>query len=166
MKKIFILGLLISPIVARATDPVGPAAASGTAVVATASAPYATATVENGDPTQVVSASYVKGAYNDAIAAVNKVNADKQGKLFAMNDKTGEHDIEISTAVVSEGEVMDDLNDHGGLSSFADDVLVTARGALAGAIFYSDQFVGRQRVRAVTTWGSNNTTQLRLDRVN
>jgi len=60
---------------AHATNPVGPSAVGQgeTPVVATASAPYATAGTETGDTTNVVSASYVKGAYNDAIAAVNKV---------------------------------------------------------------------------------------------
>jgi len=75
---------------AHATDPVGPSAVGQgeTAVVATANAPYAIATPETGDTTNVVSASYVKGAYNDAISAINKVNSDlgnaideKQNKL-------------------------------------------------------------------------------------
>jgi len=80
MKKIFILGLLLAPIVAHATDPIGPSAVGQgqTAVIATASGPYAIATAEDGDTTNVVSASYVKGAYNDAIAAVNKVNSKVQ----------------------------------------------------------------------------------------
>ena len=74
MKKILILSMLIAPIVAMADDPVGPAAASGAPVVATANPPYATATVEDGDSTTVVSASYVKGAYNDTISAINRLN--------------------------------------------------------------------------------------------
>ena len=86
MKKIFILPILIAPIVAHATNPVGPSAVGQgeTPVIATANAPYAIAGAETGDTTNVVSASYVKGAYNDAIAAVNKVNADEQDKLVNM----------------------------------------------------------------------------------
>ncbi len=87
MKKIFILSLLLVPIMVHA-DPVGPSAVGQgqTAVIATASAPYATATAENGDTTNVVSASYVKGAYNDAIAAVNKVGKDLSDGLDSLED--------------------------------------------------------------------------------
>ena len=89
MKKIFILGLLLTPIMAHAAKTaddhpvsVGPSAVpwGGTPVVATARAPYATATEETGDTTNVVSASYVKGAYNDTIAAVNRLSIDMSGK--------------------------------------------------------------------------------------
>ena len=141
MKKIFILGLLLAPIVAHADDPVGPSAASGTPVLATANAPYATATVENGDTTNVVSASYVKGAYNDAIAAINKVNdraSLKQDKMWIMADGkltniygvvssslTGK-----STALVSDKAVKDALD--------------------------------AKRINAVTTWGNDTSTQLEL----
>lgn len=59
---------------------IGPSAASGTPFVATAPAPYATSTLESGDPTTVVTASYVKGAYDDVIAAVNRLSFDMSGK--------------------------------------------------------------------------------------
>ena len=86
MKKIFILPILIAPIMAHATDPIGPAHVNSGAVVATASAPYATATEQTGDTTTVVSASYVKGAYNDAIAAVNRVGWQaSQAEIAAKN---------------------------------------------------------------------------------
>ena len=103
MKKIFILGLLLTPIMANA-DPVGPSAVGQgqTAVVATASAPYATAAAAQGDTTNVVSASYVKGAYNDAIAAVNKVNNDKQAKLL-----NGSNNHNIESKVVAGSDVND-----------------------------------------------------------
>ena len=55
----------------------------------------------------MVSASYVKGAYNDAIAAVNKVNADKQDKLY--DNETG---YEISNAVL-DASAFNDLVDAG-----------------------------------------------------
>ena len=87
---------------AHATDPVGPSAVGQgeTPVIATVSAPYATAGAETGDTTNVVSASYVKGAYNDAIAAVNKVNADKQAKLL-----NGSNNHAISSNVVAGSDV-------------------------------------------------------------
>ena len=69
-------------------DPVGPAAvpANGTPVVATANAPYVTQTPTAADATHIASTAYVKGAYNDAIAAVNKVDADKQDKLVSFGN--------------------------------------------------------------------------------
>jgi hypothetical protein len=140
MKKIFILVLFLAPMMANA-DPIGPSAASGTPVLATASAPYATATVENGDTTNVVSASYVKGAYNNAIAAINKVNntaSEKQDKIWISADG-------ILTTVSS-----------------------VASGSLTGnsKALVSDKAVkdalDAKRVNAVTTWGSNSVTQLGL----
>ena len=72
MKKILILSLLITPIMAQAD--VGPAQDdSDNPVMATYNGPYVLATPEDGDSTTVVSASYVKGAYNDAIMAINKL---------------------------------------------------------------------------------------------
>ena len=192
MKKIFILSMLIAPVVAHATDPVGPSAASGTPVVATASAPYATATEQTGDSTTVVSASYVKGAYNDAIAAVNKVNADKQAQLFFNN---GKNIYNINS------EVKNIINMDGNNNN--DDSLVT-QGAVYRALQYkqdnlrtydeildeysliqstvrtaadlgtpSDSYlltekavigaINDHRINAVTTWGDdNNPTQLTL----
>jgi len=84
MRKQTILSLAIISILpfAAKADPIGPAHVNSGAVVATASAPYAIAGEETGDTTNVVSASYVKGAYNDAISAINKVNSDKQDKLI------------------------------------------------------------------------------------
>lgn len=72
MKKILILSLLITPIMAQAD--VGPAQDdSDNPVMATHNGPYVLATPEDGDSTTVVSASYVKGAYNDAIMAINRL---------------------------------------------------------------------------------------------
>ena len=85
MRKQTILSIAIMaalPFGAHATDPVGPAAvpANGTAVVATANAPYVTQTPTAADATHIASTAYVKGAYNDAIAAVNKVANTVDGK--------------------------------------------------------------------------------------
>ena len=174
MKKIFILGLLLAPIVANA-DPVGPSAvpSGGTAVVATASAPYQTAAPANGDSTTVVSASYVKGAYNDAIAAVNKINSDlsnlsdyisgdieteisdKQDKLTVYGSteiNTNAHSSEDLGDLILQGVGRLDSNEP--VSTY-DTYLATAGGVLA-AIKYST-------VKAVTTWGDDtDTTNLPL----
>ena len=89
MKKSLLSIAIIAamPFAANATDPVvavGPAHASSNPVVATANAPYVTITPSQADESHIATTAYVKGAYNDAIAAVNKVDSDKQGKLMNM----------------------------------------------------------------------------------
>ena len=139
MKKILILGLLITPIMAQAD--VGPSAASGTPVVATASAPYATASAEDGDSTTVVSASYVKGAYNDTIAAVNKVNSVKQNQLVNNASTPANINATVNTSV--------------NFASPSNTSLVT-ESAVVNAI-------DSKCVKAVTNWGNDtNTTNVSL----
>ena len=157
MKKIFILSILIAPIMANA-DNVGPAAASGTPVVATANAPFATAGAEIGDTTNVVSASFVKGAYNDAIAAVNKVNASKQNKL--VSDEGGDLSSRVFSPASTVGMFTDVLGmnavgavqDKNAMLESLDNTLMSTAGVLAGV----ETYVGAQRVVAVTTWGNDS----------
>ena len=169
MKKIFILPILIAPIMAHATDPVGPAHVNSGAVVATAPAPYATALEETGDTTNVVSASYVKGAYNDAIAAVNKVNADKQGKLHI--EGTSGDSAELTGLVIGdesiEGMAYDYVFGSDADRSYilTDTISWNTREALptvAGVVKGMKMVVDHQRVSAVTTWGNDTATKLPL----
>ena len=159
MKKFLILPILIAPIMAMADGPVGPAAASGTPVVATANAPYATASEQTGDSTTVVSASYVKGAYNDAIAAVNKVYVDKQTKLV----NTEKNDEIVSEVLGEESfvDVVDGAMYNGNYTSSMDKRLLTANAAAAGIVYALDSKV----VNAVTTWGNDTPTKLQLSSV-
>ena len=108
-KTILTLAIIAAlPFAAHATDPVvavGPAHASSNPVVATANAPYVTVTPSQADESHIATTAYVKGAYNDAIAAVNNVANDvsgKQGQL--VNFESGNN---LSTNVVAEA-VMDD----------------------------------------------------------
>ena len=97
-KPLLTLAIMLAlPITANAT---GPAHDSGNSpVVATASAPYQTVTPDAHADEHIASTKYVIGAYNDAIAAVNKVNADKQGKLMNMESTPQP----ISNNVISSG---------------------------------------------------------------
>ena len=54
---------------------------NGTVKKAATVGPYVTNEPTAADQTHIATTAYVKGAYNDAIAAVNKVDADKQVKL-------------------------------------------------------------------------------------
>ena len=83
MKKILGISLVavlaVSPLMARAEIPAGETglAAGATGVnVAAKGANYAAKTISDADRAATASAAYVKGAYNDAISAVNKVAAD------------------------------------------------------------------------------------------
>ncbi len=75
------------PLAANATQTIvqtqTPAAvgSDGTVKKAATSGPYVTIEPSPADQTHIATTAYVKGAYNDAIAAVNKVDADKQVKL-------------------------------------------------------------------------------------
>ena len=153
MKKIFILPILILPIAATAADPVGPAHVNSGAVVATAPAPYETATEQTGDSTTVVSASYVKGAYNDAIAAVNKVNADKQDNLYISRSGS---EIPIHSEIIENLSVL-----LGERADVASRYLISAVG-VKDAINTVDTTIANKRISAVTTWGNDNATQLEL----
>ncbi len=107
MKKIFILPILIAPIVAHATGPATYDGNPDNATYADSDGPYETATINAGDSTTVVSASYVKGAYNDAIAAINnlvdRVTADEeesQGRLYTtVNDEDSRMNSEVKQDV-------------------------------------------------------------------
>ncbi len=110
MKKSLLSIAIIAalPFAANATDPVvavGPAHASSNAVVATANAPYVTVTPSTADESHIATTAYVKGAYNDAIAAVNNVANDvssKQGKLMNMESTPQP----ISNNVVSSSQLQ------------------------------------------------------------
>lgn len=165
MKKIFILSILIAPIAAYATGPAGvDDGFDGDWVGADDLAPYETATIENGDSTTVVSASYVKGAYNDTITAINTVandvnnlsdslndlGNDKQDKLYSIEEKLiggGTNTVFINNEVKNTiGTGVGGSLDHSHLASV---------GAIRSAI-------DAKRISAVTTWGDDTATKLEL----
>ena len=184
MKKIFILSLLLAPIVAHATDPVGPSAVGQgeTAVIATAGAPYAITAPAQGDTTNVVSASYVKGAYNDAIAAINnvankvsivdervdnlfdQVNDDmydaidsKQDKLVFFNSNQELGNVTVAEVQLTSDQIFD-VGLGGDILPEVENSLTTLGGVALGVQMVLD----RKGVNAVTTWGSNTTTAVPL----
>jgi len=190
MRKQTILSLAIISILpfAAKADPIGPAHVNSGAVVATASAPYAIAGEETGDTTNVVSASYVKGAYNDAISAINKVNSDKQDKLIDFESNNPMYNKVVGSSFNAGGvgnnlvygsndeyaAMTDDIarqatdNETGNL----EEVLISAGGAFAivrdaGHILQSNidtvqNSVNNKRVSALDTWGSNHTAEVAL----
>ena len=64
---------------------------NGTVNITNGPGPYQTATIGEHDDEHIATTAYVKGAYNDAIAAVNRVisdTSDKQDQLFLGDDPT------------------------------------------------------------------------------
>ena len=143
MKKILILLGLITPIMAHA---VGPNQADDP-VIADDYPPYELAEILPGDSTTAVSASYVKGAYNDAIAAVNSLKHEiyEEGDVFYNTNGNL-----MNRQVITSSYLSTDLSD------VPEDMFLTG-GAVISAIEYQ---IRDKRVNAVTTWGSNNVTQL------
>ncbi len=110
IKRIFLSAIIAAlPFTANATQTIvtaqTPAAvgSDGTVSMAATSGPYQTATIGEHDDEHIATTAYVKGAYNDAIAAVNKVNDSKQEKLV----ESGYQNPIFPTVVASEN-----LEDH------------------------------------------------------
>ena len=158
MKTILTLTIIVSSTFVANADPVtsvGPSAvpANGTPVVATASAPYVTVTPSAADESHIATTAYVKGAYNDAIAAVNKVNSEKQTLLF-----NASADLQIRSEVVDCGEFVDFLASGDSLNRDYDEYLVSGSAVRDG--------IKSQRVKIYTTWDDDRnsaTTQVPLE---
>ena len=154
MKKLLLLSTLIAilPFAANAGNRIGPAQdGSENPVIATESPYYQTAEITTADQTQVVSASYVKGAYNDTIAAINLLGDTKQNVIYSRG--TG---WPISDTVMPMGVFVGNVLTANDLSQSEGDI-VSAAAVAAG--------IKSQRVTAVDTWGSTHTVDLGLKTV-
>ena len=175
MLSIAIIAIL--PFGAYATDPVGPVAvpSNGTAVVATANPPYQTLTPTNEDKQHIASTAYVKGAYNDSIAAINKVNYDKQDKLY--NDNGNEIESNVIPAIdmvddtieavrdlVDNGESLTDISLSLDSGAFGER-LTTIGGVISAVVAGADVLntkLNSKRVRIYTTWDNDTSAATRL----
>ena len=117
MKKILGISLVavlaVSPLMANAAIPAGESGleSNGTNVaIASAGKYYAGKTITDADRAATASAAYVKGAYNDAISAVNKVAEDAAAAANAVAVTEGDG-IDITNNVVSV-----DYTSNGGLT--------------------------------------------------
>ena len=139
---------------ATADDHIGPARVPNqlNAVIATDYPSYQTAEILPSDTTQVVSASYVKGAYNDNIAAINRLNQDKQN-VFTVYDNGVDRYEMIDTLLVTD---IDEVS--------APTELVNGM-AVKNAIDSVNSTISGKRINAVTTWGNDTPTQLQLSNV-
>ena len=140
-----LLIITVLPFTAYADDdPVGPAPANkGEEVLATNDPYYATAEVTVADQGHIATTAYVKGAYNDTIAAVNKLADIKQDRFFVS---------ENGSTILVPNEVATSIN--GGIGS---QVVDTYALITVGAV---NDALSSKRVRIYTTWGGDGTAQV------
>ena len=112
---------------------------------------YQTSEPTVADQTHIATTAYVKGAYNDTIAAINAVAHDvseRQSLIITMVDN---EIIGIDNHTVQPDDVAS-----GDLSNLSNGQIMTAA-AVGTAI---DSFVGNKRVEIYTTWDTNDKTQV------
>ncbi len=122
-----------------------------------AAAPFGRIDIDTADQEHIATTAYVKGAYNSAIAAVNKVNSEKQGQLLTMDDS------EIIQRFVR-GYIGDALvdyvfGDEEDREAFLrkDEFRKSLASEQAVAMGIAD-VVDNQRVTVYTTWDNDNAT--------
>ena len=144
-------------------------------------APYGRINIDTDDQEHIATTAYVKGAYNSAIAGINKVNDtiaalegeynylinetipalenSKQNKLDYDDDVDGTG--EVNSSVIGSGSFLDALrgDDIGNnyYDGFYDSSLISAKAVAEGIL--------SQRVTIYTTWdddSANATTQVAL----
>ena len=118
---------------------------NGTVTRASALGPYTIATIGDDDDEHIASTAYVKGAYNDTIAAVNRLDIEKQPTLFngttgdRINDVDGADDFLYGLAYYNDesAEVMEQR-------------LISSNAVVAG--------IKSQRVTIYTTWDDDRSS--------
>ena len=98
------------------------------APTANAAPPYGRIDIDTADQEHIATTAYVKGAYNSAIAAVNKVNSTKQGQLVNIEDRP--HDIAdavLSSKILSGGlgEILETITNNDAVDSVYSDIAGT-----------------------------------------
>ena len=124
-------------------------AVNGTVTEAKNSGPYQIATIENDDDEHIASTAYVKGAYNDTIAAVNRVFRILEMKQYALNNvSTGS---EMGNEVDGAFDFMDAfVNYDDGVAEDLEAVLLSGNAVAAG--------IKSQRVEIYTNWDDDDAT--------
>lgn len=111
--------------------------------------PYPIADITNDDKVNIPSAAYVKGAYNDTIAAINHLELTAQEKIVNQN-----YDEMYGIAFTADNFIDEFAANN---LSNAERLFVSAAATAAG--------IKSQRVTAVDSWGSNHTVDLGLKTV-
>ena len=129
------------------------AASDGSVVKLATYGPYQIATIGNNDGEHIASTAYVKGAYNDAMAAINRLDR----RLY--NSGTEDYVNGVDSADVMVDQVREVMKD--GADNFFEDTLVSAAGVIAAI----QDVATHQVVSARDTWGSNHTANVSVSTV-
>lgn len=132
--------LAVSPMVASADDPTYQ---GGSTTVYGSAAPYTLSANAANDGTNVVTASYVKGAYNDLTRKINKVAADKQNLLSNGAQENSGINSTVQTSVRASGTASDNY-------------LVTEKAVRDAIVSVSGDVSGKQnQLKSGSASGSN-----------
>ena len=128
--------LAVSPMIAKAgavqpQPEYNPTAGEGNAT--TVVAPYASETINTEDRTGVASAAYVKGAYNAAIRAVNKVASDAASAASTAGDAATSAAAAVATANSAASDASAALTAANSAASDASAALTAANSAASDA---------------------------------
>ena len=128
-----------------------------------ADAPYGRANIDTADQEHIATTAYVKGAYNSAIAAVNKLNSNVSTGLQDVMDELAGYvnqnvqDIRDDMAdKVSSTDFNNELD--GAMAALEENAINYADNAEQGAKDYTDA----KRVEIYTTWDDDDTAEVAL----
>jgi len=145
MKKVLsITFMLLLPFGAMAD--VGPAefTGNGAPVIADNIPPYATVEITNDDMAHIASTAYVKGAYNDTIAAMNAIGS----AVDELADRPSTQLIDSNGQTINSANVRGVMADFSSRGNGENNNIVTY-GGLKETLRYT-------RVPLYTTWGADN----------
>ncbi len=107
--------------------------------------PYQSTNITNDDAGHIATTAYVKGAYNDAIAAINSIDGTKQSQMIVIDTATDE-EFNVTNVV----DCFDQVDGPG--------FLINAEGVEREI----DNKINSKRVEIYTTWDDNDTTEVSL----
>ncbi len=140
--------------------------ANGTLRKALYVGPYVTNEPTVADQTHIATTAYVKGAYNDSIAAINRLRQDLDGKQEHLRNYDA--DTGIDSDVADANYFMSIFTREEGYEDNPienkEDQLVSMAAVGAGLNYVLDN-LNEKRVDIYTTWDTNDTTQVQLSNV-
>ena len=118
-------------------------------------APYGRIDIDTADQEHIATTAYVKGAYNSAIAGINKVksytDSNKQTKLFTEdNDEDDDPSEDIGEEVLTSGSLLWSLENRDTEDIGFESSLVTAMAVAKGIL--------SQHVTIYTTWDDDRSS--------
>ena len=137
---------------------------NGTVIYTTVPGVYATADIENADSEHIASTAYVKGAYNDTIAAINRIEMQLEQRQGLLADSNGNAVIDMYDLATLEDDLVNLMDE----SEQPDQHLVSFNGIVWLVNQAKDEVnnnISDKRVTIYTTWeddSANATTQVEL----